>query len=190
MNKVIGLINAWSCETFIEPAMLQAVEYCDEVIVSVGYHSEEVKQFEDNTLSIVNEFVDHDKVKYVPTYFGGTHYESKTPTLTAMLQASDNFEVGNWIWLLDCDEFYFREDWEDIKKNIFDSEYDCVETKEKFFYVNMQHYLLNDRRRLFKITDKSDHYVPLQRWNRPKENVFKHDSYMYHYSLLLNPYCK
>jgi len=190
MNKVIGLINAWSCDTFIEPAMLQAVEYCDEVIVSVGYHSEEVKQFEDNTLSIVNEFVDHDKVKYVPTYFGGTHYESKTPTLNAMLQASDNFEVGNWIWLLDCDEFYFREDWEDIKKNIFDSEYDCVETKEKFFYVNMQHYLLNDRRRLFKITDKSDHYVPLQRWNRPKENVFKHDSYMYHYSLLLNPYCK
>ena len=62
MNKVIGLINAWSCDTFIEPAMLQAVEYCDEVIVSVGYHSEEVKQFEDNTLSIVNEFVDHDNV--------------------------------------------------------------------------------------------------------------------------------
>ena len=36
MNKVIGLINAWSCDTFIEPAMLQAVEYCDEVIVSVA----------------------------------------------------------------------------------------------------------------------------------------------------------
>ena len=59
--------------------MLQAVEYCDEVIVSVGYHSEEVKKFEDNTLSIVNDFVDNDKVKYVPTHFGGTHYESKTP---------------------------------------------------------------------------------------------------------------
>jgi len=52
MNKVIGLINAWSCETFIEPAMLQAIEYCDEVIVSVGFHSEEVKKFEDNTYDI------------------------------------------------------------------------------------------------------------------------------------------
>ena len=89
-----------------------------------------------------------------------------------MLQASDNFEVGNWVWLLDCDEFYFKEDWEDIKKNIFDSDYDCVETKEKFFYVNMQNYLLNDRRRLFKITDKSDHYVCSTKMEQTKRKCF------------------
>ena len=189
-NKFIGLLNAWNAGPFIKPILNMAVEYCDEVLVAVGPHSEAMKKYDDGTEKVAKKF--KDKVTFVPVQFGGTHLTSKTPTMNMMLEKSEMFEVGNWVWLLDTDEFYFKDDVSLMKKSLSGSDYNTVSiANERFFFINMKHYLTNTNKiRLWKITDKSNHFLPLQRWTGETDKVYTFDTTMHHYSLLLNPYSK
>ena len=195
MNKVIGLMTAWCAEPFIEPALKQAIEYCDEVIIAVGPHSKELIPYEDGTLDIVSKYLS-DTVKLVPVQFEGNHIASKNSTLNKMIEASNNRSVGNWVWLLDIDEFYFREDVDNMKKVMFDGKTNAiVMPDEKFFYVDMKHYLYSPHRyepphRLWKITDYDNYFKPLQNWTGQINSTSVVDICIYHYSLLLNPYAK
>ena len=102
------------------------------------------------------------------------------------------FDVGNWMWLLDTDEFHFRDDVRRMKLALNNSDYNAVSiSDEKCFYVNMKNYLTNpDRRKIWKITDKSNKFLPLQKWTGPTDNVYYHEACVHHYTLLLDPYSK
>ena len=195
MNKIIGLMTVWSAEPFIEPALKQAIEYCDEVIIAVGPHSNELVPYEDNTMEIVSKYLS-DTVKLVPVQFGGNHIASKNGTLNKMLEASDNMDVDNWIWLLDVDEFYFKDDVNKMKELMFDGKTNAIiMPDEKFFYVDMKHYLYSPHQndppdRLWKITNKDNYFKPLQKWTGNQNSPSTANICRYHYSLLLNPYAK
>ena len=109
-----------------------------------------------------------------------------------MLDNSKLFDVGNWVWLLDTDEFYFRDDVKRIKEGLLDTEYNAVSiSDEKCFFINMKYYLDNpDRRRIWKITDKSNHFEPLHRWTGLLDNVYYHKGCVHHYTFMCNPYAK
>ena len=188
MNKIIGLINAWAAEDWIEPAIQQALLYCDEVIVSVGAHSTDFKYLEDSTLQRVTKY--QDKIKIVSMSKAGlSHNDIKANTLNRMLKQSSLFKQDNWIWILDVDEFYFNATHLKIKEIIKNNIHDCIRIEAKLFYINGFRYLCSSHDRLFKITNSACCFKPTQHWtgSQNKKFILKRDNHrlgMFHYCLL------
>jgi len=187
--KFIGLVTAWGCDRWISKAIEQALNICDEVIVSVGPHSNVMKQFEDNTLNICESY--GDKIKMVPVVFKSFHGDTKAATMNRMLEYSSLFDIGNWIWLLDADEFYFPEDVKIIKETAKTEKYNFIYTNELFFYVNMKRYLKSMRGRVWRIENKNERFYPTNNWTGKRDKkIVVGKKGMFHYSLLFNPYAK
>lgn len=187
MPKIIGLVVAWGCEKWIDAAIHQATRYCDEVIVCVHPLTKAMEQFEDNTKELAVRWTG-ENVKLVTGISGPSHVHVKAPTLNRMLKASKYFSPGNWVWVLDVDEYYLEEDYfplRDIIENPGDV--NRIIFNESYFMINMQHYLTTEGPRLWKIETDRDGFVPTQRWNRDPID-YKHPSKMgkFHFSALMN----
>lgn len=185
--KIMGFIIAWAAEDWIRPAIKQALEYCDEVLVAIVAFNPELNKFADSTYNICKEYRDIKLLDFKPT----NQYASqvKSETLNFMLKNSALHIVGNWIWILDVDEFYFEQTHKKIRQIINEKRHLRIGIKAKIFYVNMQHYLRNSTYwRLFKISDMKDRFKATQHW--PREHVsdylFSKEDIMFHYSLLTN----
>lgn len=187
MNKIIGLITAWGVEDWIRPAVRQALEYCDEVLAVVSPFAPQLRRFEDRTYDICKEY-------------GGLKlldYESKetfirsaiADVLNHMLKNSDLHQVGNWIWILDSDEFYTESTAKEIIAATRDNAgYDKVVMESRFFMINMQHYLNEAGDRMFRIMDLDDKFVPTCRWSRTPRAPYtvRRANGLFHYSMLTN----
>ena len=68
-----------------------------------------------------------------------------------MLSKSENFKVGNWIWILDADEFYLNQTYKKVKDIINDNHYEKIEFEAKFFIYDMISYIKSRHGRLYKI---------------------------------------
>jgi len=186
MSKFIGLICAWGVENWIELAITQALSFCDEVIVSVGAHCEGVKKYEDKTLEICKSF--GDKIKLVGVEYTGQHNTTKAYTMNAMLKSSEIFDVGNWVFLLDVDEFYHKTDIENLKTKIED--YNSVMVCSKIFIRGMKQYVKGEHYRMWKITNKDCDFRPTNRWTGETNPQYKSEHIMFHYTFLLDPNMK
>lgn len=187
MNKIIGLISAWGAEKWIELSLLQALNICDEVIVNVGPYVENMSKFHDNTRRICDSF--GSRVKVVTSIMTNAHATAKAATLNKMLEESELFEVGNWIWLFDVDEYYDNKTVVQIRERLFDPEkdYNSIELNERYFFINTTRYLKNKRMRLWKIENINHHFIPTNKWSGPRDKKLKCDDlYYFHYSLLMN----
>jgi len=184
--KLIGLMGVWGVEDWIRPAIKQALEYCDEVIICVAAYSENLKKFEDNTHEIAMSFKDIKMVSFTDT---STLTQTRPQILNAMLKESKYLAADNWIWMLDVDEFYPESSFEEIKEVIRESEFDQITIKTKFFLINMRHYLKAFYPRLFKIKEgKLNEFRPTQGWQGGQKTlIMPSEEGMFHYSLLLNP---
>lgn len=187
MNKIIGLITAWGVEDWIRPAVRQALEYCDEVLAVVSAFAPQLRRFKDRTYDICKEY-------------GGVKlldYESKetfirsaiADVLNHMLKNSNLYEVGNWVWILDSDEFYAESSANEIiaatRNNV---EYDKIIMESRFFMINMQHYLNEAGDRMFRIMNLDDKFVPTCRWSRAPRAPYtvRRANGLFHYSMLTN----
>ena len=181
MSKIIGLVCAWGSEWISEAVMEQAFYACDEVIVAVGATSEAMKKYEDKTLEVFKKY----PVKIVPVNFKGIWSTSRAATLNDMLKSSKYFEPGNWIWLLDDDEFYSKKDIDKMKLLVASNKYDSIITNEYFYYLNLNYYLnkKDGRCRLWKIQKRDDHFVPTQKWSSSKKSTIRF-GLMHHLSFL------
>ena len=187
--KIIGLLNAWYSERWIAAAIEQAIQYCDEVIVAVGAHSKSLAELKDRTYEIAAKY--KDRVTLLSSSMKQFHDKSKADTLNRMLAVSKFRKAGNWIWILDVDEFYFDCTYQDILQVIASGGYNHIRLEEKFFFINMTRYLLCSHGRLFRIVQPNSHFQPTQRWTGPmdKQYVIKRDDQergMFHYSLLVD----
>ena len=187
MAKITGLIFAWGSGPFARPVMEQAAYMCDEVLVCVEAHTDNMRKYEDETLEIFKEY----PVKLVTVEHQGNHVTTKNVTLNKMLQQSEYFQPGNWLWLLDDDEFYSKETIDDMKKIVEESKHDSILFNERFYYINLHRYLNQStgRARLWKIQKDSDYFVPTQVWSSPPQNQIR-TGLMHHLSFLCNPYAK
>jgi len=183
--KLIGLIGVWGVESWIRPALKQALEYCDEVIVCVAAYSESLKRFEDNTLEIAMSFKD---VKVVSFTGASTLTRTRPQILNKMLKESEYFTIDNWVWILDVDEFYPENSFREIKEIVKKLEFDQINVPAKFFLINMRHYLNSTHPRLFKIRkNEKNEFRPTQHWHGVKRIfTLSVENGMFHYSLLLN----
>ncbi len=183
--KFVGLICAWGVENWIKLAITQALKICDEVIVSIGAHCEQVKKYEDNTIEICQQFKN---IKLIPTVYTGHHNTTKAATMNAMLKSSENFKINNWVFLLDVDEFYHESDINDLKKNL--TNYNAAIIRSKIFFINMEKYILGDHYRAWRITSEDCQFQPTNRWTGAMQPIYQSDPIMYHYTFLLNPQAK
>lgn len=186
MNRIIGLLTAWGAESWIRPALKQALEYCDEVMVVVAPHSPRLRKFEDNTYNICKEC----RGIRLLDFISSSKYvsDTKAEALTYMLKNSELHVPGNWLWILDVDEFYTESAFRAIKVAIGSNEYDYMRVEEKLFLVNMQHYLEGSHGRLIKIVNVEDRFLITNQWTRKPEKLFilPRETGMFHYSMLVD----
>jgi len=185
--KLIGLMTAWGQEKWIRPAIKQALGYCDEVMTVSIPITLEFKELEDNTYNIFKEYPDVRLLDIQKTW--PTINEAGANILNYMLQNSKLFLPGNWVWKLDVDEFYPESTYEEIKSIVKEGKYDIIRMAEKYFFINMQHYLKAERTRLMRVESMKDKFYPTSYWSRRDGKIHKisRETGMFHYSLLQNP---
>lgn len=187
MNKIIGLLTAWGVEDWVRPAVKQALEYCDEVLAVVSAFAPQLRRFEDKTYDICKEY---SELKLLDYESKETYIRSViADVLNHMLKNSDLRRVGNWVWILDSDEFYTESSAKEIRATTKDSKgYDKIVMESKFFMINMQHYLNEAGDRMFRITDMNDKFVPTCKWSRTPRlpYIVRRANGLFHYSMLTN----
>jgi glycosyltransferase involved in cell wall biosynthesis len=189
MPKIVGFVTGLYVEDWIDAAIKQALHLCDEVIVAIGANTPELAVLEDRTMERAKQY--GDQVKFSKSVMKRTIVAGKAPTLNAMLNVS-SAKIGDWIWLLDADEYYFDDTAEKIRELIAsDNDLATVRIGAKFFFINMTRYLHSSHNRLFKVTHKGVHFKPSQHWQGrgEKGRLGKDDARlgMFHYSLLMSP---
>ena len=196
MPAIIGLLCMWGCEDWTDPALKQAVECCDEVLVNISTHSPAMDIYKDRTKDIVMGFKG---IKVIEIPFNQSHHAYVKPYLLGrMLQYSKYFEIGNWIWILDVDE-YFSDNAIESVKEILESrhtDFNQIWFEERFFYINMQHYLEADHKRIYRIEKNNFNpnfrFFPAQNWcaDQATALIIPRDTGMFHYGALTNPYMR
>ena len=108
-------------EDFIEVCLKAVLPYVSEVIVSID------KKSTDNTVSIIREIASrNNKIKI--DYFEVDDFRKLTEIRNQQLKKS----TGDWIWILDDDEYYSKEDIEIILKEMETCGKDNIALKKKF----------------------------------------------------------
>lgn len=201
MKKIIGLMACWCAEDWVEMSLRQMCELCDEVFVNVSAHSPVMEKFADSTYERVIEFSTKEKkvnVVNIDTSKLIHHSLAKATIFNQMLEQSKLFEIGNWIWTFDADEFYHPAAINHVKDIMsFDERpFNQILFKERYFYIDTKHYLKGEHNRLFKIEQEnlnpSSRFVPTQRWSGANKSVafIPMQEGMFHYGMLLNPFAK
>ena len=189
MGKLVGIITAWAAEPFIEPAMKQALEYCDEVIVNVSCHHAALKKYEDETMDICLKYKNQIHLIEDDILERGGRVTNPRNYVNKMLSKTDSNKKGNWVGILDADEFYFPKDINNIKDLMKEGKVNNIETPEKVFVVNTKHYATNKRTRFKKILEDNTTFIhsqiPYEKQSKPF--FMETDKGMFHYTLLANP---
>ena len=193
--KIIGLICAWGCENWIKYSIQQALEYCDDVFVNISAHSSILNKYEDSTYNVTKGF-GKDINLIDLTFEQSNHAVIKSSILNYMSNLSEHFKVGNWIWILDFDEFYVKDGYNTIKDIMKYTDFNEISVEDYYFYINMSKYLKGDHPRLFKIEDinmnPSYRFYPTQNWpsHNKKQCTLVREIGMRHYGMLMNPNMK
>ncbi|MFX0073331.1 MAG: hypothetical protein ACFFAO_19815 [Candidatus Hermodarchaeota archaeon] len=186
--KIIGLLTAWACEDWIEYSIQQALELVDELLISIGPHDKYLKRIKDSTNEKAQKYLNNNKIKFFETICDKNYAadENKCATLNKMIQESNNIAIGNVLWILDSDEFYFEESINEIKTYIEKNDFDQIDLKSNFFCFNLKYYIKTSHIRLFKIKSNNFYFSETQTPNpRPKKTITLLNKYpMFHYSLL------
>lgn len=185
-DKIVGLLTAWGAEKWIKPAIEQALEYCDEVMVVVTAFGFPFKKFKDNTYDICKEYHGIKLLDYEPKQRFVNRITAEVHNY--MLEKSELFLPGNWVWILDVDEYYPESGYKRIKSIIKSGEYDRIIAESKFFMINMQHYLNEIGHQLIKVDNVNERFIPTNNWAKRPRSIYiiPREIGMFHYSMLMN----
>ena len=186
MNKIIGLLTAWGARHTADAAAQQALEYCDEVMAVASPFVPELKRFEDETYGILKKYKRINLLDYRTKET--TVSRAVADVLNHMLNQSPLYSVGNWVWILDADEFYADSAPKMIRSAIENGWHNQITAESRFFMINMHHYLDETGNRLFRIEAGDHGFLPTNKWSGSPRNIYtlprKHG--MFHYGLLVS----
>lgn len=186
MNKILGLLTAWGARCTADAAVQQALEYCDEVMAVVSPFAPELKRFEDETYGILKKYKRIKLLDYRTKETTVSH--AVADVLNHMLNQSSLYSVGNWVWILDADEFYADSTPGMIRSVIDNGWHNQITVESRFFYINTRHYLDEIGNRLFKI-DTGDHgFIPTNKWLGSPRRAYTlpREHGMFHYGMLVS----
>lgn len=165
-KKIIGVMTVWGAEQFIEPCIEQSLYLCDEVIVLVGFHNDKMEKWADKTLEICEKYKDKITLVEAPECRNETYTTWRPRALNTLLKNSKLFKNGNWVFLIDVDEFLLKSSMDLIKEKVQEDDYDIMWIDDLFFFFNMTYYTDGcGNYRLWKIQDeKTDGFASTNEW--------------------------
>jgi len=186
MNKIIGLLTAWGAKHTVAEAAQQALAYCDEVMAVVSPYTPELERFEDGTYDILKRYGRINLLDYRSKE--KTVSRAVADVLNHMLNQSPLFSVGNWVWILDADEFYADSAPKMIRSVIDNGWHNQITVESRFFMINTRHYLNETGNRLFRIEPGDHGFIPTNKWLGKLRNVYvlPREHGMFHYGMLVS----
>jgi len=108
--------------------------------------------------------------------------------LNHMLNQSEFYSVGNWVWILDADEFYADSAPRMIRSAIENDWHNQITVESHFFMINTRHYLNETGNRLFRIEPGDHGFIPTNKWLGKLRNVYvlPREHGMFHYGMLVS----
>jgi len=186
MNKIIGLLTAWGAKQTARAVAQQALEYCHEVMAVASPFVPELERFEDETCDILKGFSEIKLLNY--RTMETTVSRAVADVLNHMLKRSSLYSIGNWVWILDADEFYADSAPKIIRAVIDSGKYDQITVESHFFMINTRHYLNEYGNRLYRIGTEESGFVPTNKWSLPTRRVYtlQRADGMFHYGMLVS----
>jgi hypothetical protein len=157
--KIIGSMFTWNNLEFFKCALKQALEFCDEVVLSEGCHSHQYPmRSTDGTCEYIETIKDHPKIRFVEfkERVGKTYDSTMLKMRRDYPKLSPLYKPGNWVFCCDDDMFYFRKDFEKIRATMHSPDAENLGFFVRQFFYNFRFNLLEAPRgdiRAYKIMD-------------------------------------
>ena len=186
MHKILGLLTAWGAKRTVAEAAQQALAYCDEVMAVVSPYTPELECFEDETRDILKRYGRINLIDYRSKEKTVSH--AVADVLNHMLFKSPLYAVGNWVWILDADEFYADSAPKMIRAAVDSTQYNQITVESRFFMIDTKHYLNETGNRLYRIESGVTGFVPTNKWSIKTKRVYTlpRSSGMFHYGMLVS----
>lgn len=161
--KIIGVILTWNNIRWIKHSLPQALEFCDEVILIEGCHSQNYpKHSTDGTYEYVRNF-NHPRLR-IFDFAQNDRYDIVQRRLRQnMPKRSQYWKPGNWVLYWDDDAFLFEEDLKKLKKIMLTTSHDTIAFRERYFIFNFRFSLISN---VVRIWPDGPH------WNRITDGLF------------------
>jgi|GEM_PF-6380406 len=142
--KILGAVVTWNNLEFFKLSLKQALDFCDEVIVVEGCHSNQYpKHSTDGTVEYLNS-LKHPKLKvlnidYKKNGLERQRYDRVQCRIFSIINNSfESWQPGNWIIQWDDDIFWFDDDLKKIRKTLETTNYDKIKFKQRKFTYNFR----------------------------------------------------
>lgn len=150
--KIVGLMITWNNLEFFQFTIQQALEFCDEVLLIEGGHSNKFpKRSVDGTVEFIKKIKKHPNLRVFDFNFREKYNNYYTVQLHIRMDAlrkSKLFRPGNWYILWDDDNFFFNKDLIKLKKILATTKNDTIVFNERKFIYNFRFNTFNDDRKL------------------------------------------
>jgi len=147
--KIIGSMFTWNNLEFFKCALKQALEFCDEVVLSEGCHSHQYPiRSTDGTCEYIETIKNHPKIKFVEfeERFGSRYDMTMLQMRGDYPKLSPLYKPGNWIFCCDDDVFFFRKDLERLREAMHSATGDSLDFRVRHFSYNFRFSLLEPAR--------------------------------------------
>jgi len=138
--KIIGLMLTWNNIEFFKRSFVQALEFCDELIVVEGCHSRQYpKHSTDGTCEYIKKIQNLPKLVVRDFSWENKRYDKVQRILRQQFPAESTlYKPGNWVFHWDDDLFFFNEDLPKIKYAMEHSKEDALEFNSRYFIYNFR----------------------------------------------------
>lgn len=141
-NKIVGLMVTWNNFEFFKYSIQQALDFCDELLLIEGCHSNRYpKRSTDGTVEFIEQIKGHPKLRIFDFNFKKKYVRYDITQLhvrMAALKKSNLLKSRNWYIVWDDDNFFFQKDLLKLRKIMRDTTYDTLVFKERRFIYNFR----------------------------------------------------
>jgi len=145
------LLQVWEAEDFLDAHIKSAINHVDELIIIEGKHQPgKDRRSSDGTLEIIDRWRHHPKIKIKCVEDDNIDTQMKCKNLFFDMTHT---KPGDYLLLAGFDEFYSKEDWEEIEKIVSSDNDQSWKFNQRVFINDFTHYMKMCMPRLFKIRD-------------------------------------
>ena len=199
--KIVGVMPVYEETDWVEYAVKGVIDFVDELIITEGYTGALWhfwrNRSSDGTLEILEKLEKrYDKVKVLKSPWHLTKERGKAWSYNRMVKASIYNEPGNWIFIVDADEFYTNEQLGKIRATLEKTDKDVISVHARMFIYNFKYFIPVVHARLIRITEgmifkpsQNPYYKngdSYSRWPDRAADILKSDP-MFHYSFVKPP---
>ena len=126
----------WNNLEFFRCAVMQALDFCDELIIVEGCHSMRYpKRSDDGTVEFIKTLMMHPKLRIMDFTRGNRYDYVQRHIRHEYPKQSHYYELGNWVFHWDDDIFFFNRDLWWIRQAMEKTDHDslCIDARH-FFY--------------------------------------------------------